>query len=192
MNDAVLIIWKCKPLQNPSETEHEEENCLAGNVYEENHRLEDECSSESSMDSNYSENLRGTTPCVPCTVVFKCIGATKDTQSQDALCTAKDRISSGWTVPVRMRPEPTNIADSQAIVFECELDGKWRKIGYVVRNILNEVHAAMGANLIISACFKCIKYVTHWSHSGPGYYAGISVTKSGPWDHKVKLFRSTI
>lgn len=146
-------------------------------------------SSSESTESNYSEDLAGGTPCVPHTVVFKCIGAS---QSQDALRVAQDRMSKGWTVPVRMRPEPTNIVDSQAIVFECELDGKWKKIGYVVRDILNEVHTAMGSNLITSVQFKCIKYVTHWSQSGPGYYAGISVTKNGPWDHKVKLFRSTL
>ena len=124
--------------------------------------------------------------------MFKCIGATRDTQSQAALCTARDKISNGWTVSVRMRPEPTNIVDSQAIMFECELDSKWKKIGYVVSNILNEVHTAMGANLIISVQFKCIKYVTHWSQSSPGYYAGISVTKNGTWDNKVKLFQSTL
>jgi len=52
------------------------------------------------------------------------------------------------TVPVRMRPEPTNIVNSRAIVFECELDGKWSKIGYVVSDILYEVHAAISSNLI--------------------------------------------
>ena len=85
---------------------------------------------------------------------------------------------------MRMRPEPTNIADSRAIV--CELDGKWEKIGYVVSDILHEVHTVMSRNLILSVEFKYIKYVTHWTRSGPGYFAAINVTKSGPWDHRVK------
>lgn len=67
---------------------------------------------------------------------------------------------SGYTVPVRMRPEPTNIVNSRAIVFECELDGKWKKIGYVVSDILDEVHAAISSNLIISVKFKCIMLPT--------------------------------
>jgi len=99
---------------------------------------------------------------------------------------------SGCTVPVRMRPEPTNIVDSQAIVFECELDGKWNKISCVVSDILDEVHAGISSNLIISVKFKCIKYVTHWTRSGPAYFAGISITKNGPWDRGVKLYQSTI
>lgn len=183
INNAVLVIWKCEPLQKiyPEDTVFEDSHLAK---YDDGQSL-----SDSSTDSNYSESVA---PSVPHTVVFKCIGATKDLQSQDALRKAKDRISMGWTVPVRMRPEPTNIVDSQAIVFECEIDGKWKKIGYVVSNILNEVHAAIDANLILSVHFKCIKFVTHWSQSAPGFYAGISVTKNGPWDNKVKLFRSTI
>ena len=43
---------------------------------------------------------------------------------------------------MRMRPEPTNIFDSRAIVFECESENKWKKIGYVVTEILEPVHAA--------------------------------------------------
>ena len=182
MNDAVLVVWKYKLIQNESETEQERK------VVDDDNSV-----SESTADSNDSEkDLTSSNPCVPHTIVFKCIGAARDTQSQVYLRTARDRMLSGYTVPVRMRPEPTNIVDSRAIVFECELDGKWNKIGYVVSDILDEVHAAISLNLIISVKFKCIKYVTHWTRSGPGYFAGISITKNGPWDRRVKLFQSTI
>ena len=148
-------------------------------------------STEESSESE-KEDIPSSGPCVPHTIVFKCIGAARDTLSQAALRCARDRMLHGWTVPVRMRPEPTNIADSRAIVFECELDTKWEKIGYVVSEILDEVHIAMTRNLIMSVDFKCIKYVTHWTRSGPGYFAGITVTKNGPWDHRVKLYSSTL
>ncbi len=203
MNDAVLIIWKWKRSQNPEyEGDIEgdgddDEDGFNGNedgIESDEDCIEDDEGDEDDIeeDEDFSEDLTGGIPCIPHTIVFKCIGATKDAQSQAALCAARDRMSNGWTVAVRMRPEPTNIVDSQAIMFECELDGKWKKIGYVVRNILSEVHTVMGANLITSVQFKCVKYVTHWSKSGPGYYAGISVTKNGPWDNKVKLFQSTL
>ena len=64
-----------------------------------------------------------------------------------------------------MRPKPTNIVDSRAIVFECKLYGKWKKIGYILSDILDEVYTAISANLIMSVKFKCIKYVTHWTQS---------------------------
>ena len=175
----MLIIWNCKVIQNESDAECEE--CIQDvNVIPE--------STEESSESEKEDSG----PCVPHTIVFKCIGAARDTLSQAALRCARDRMLHGWTVPVRMRPEPTNIADSRAIVFECELDTKWEKIGYVVSEILDEVHIAMTRNLIMSVDFKCIKYVTHWTRSGPGYFAGINVTKNGPWDHRVKLYSSTL
>ena len=184
VDNAVLIIWNCRVILNESDAQCEKD------IQDDDINVIPE-SVEESSDSE-KEDIPSNESCVPHTVVFKCIGATRDTQSQAALCSAQNRMLHGWTVAVRMRPEPTNIADSRAIVFECELDGKWEKIGYVVRDIVHEVHTAMSRNLILSVEFKCIKYVTHWTRSGPGYFAAINVTKSGPWDHRVKLFSSTL
>ena len=58
------------------------------------------------------------------TIIFKCIGAVKDIQSQETLRMAHDRILNGYTVPVRLAPEPKNIKDSRAIAFECEQNGR--------------------------------------------------------------------
>ena len=152
-----------------------------------NLRKTDETTCSGSEDSASNSN----TESVPHTVVFKCIGAVRDTDSQTTLRTARDRLASGWTVPVRMRPEPTNIRDSRAVVFECKLDGKWIKVGYVVSNILDEVNAAINSNEILDVQFKWVKFITMWTRSGPGYYAGISVTKNGQWEPNVLRFRST-
>lgn len=78
------------------------------------------------------------------TVVFKCIGAVRDTQSQRVLYQAKNKLDSGWTVPVRMRPEPTNIRDARAVVFECKLEDKWQKIlGMLSKTFLTRFHSAI-------------------------------------------------
>ena len=77
-------------------------------------------------------------------MVFKCLGASRDSHSQRVLQAARDVTAGGRTVSVRMRPEPTNIYDPRAIVFECESE---KKIGYVVTEILEPVHAA-----ILSKC----------------------------------------
>ena len=49
------------------------------------------------------------------TVVFKCVGVTKNTDSQSALRTARQRIQTE-SYPVKLVPEPTNIKDSKVIV----------------------------------------------------------------------------
>ena len=41
----------------------------------------------------------------------------------------KDKLRSGWSVPVRMIHEPTNVKDAGAIGFECKLEDKWEKSG---------------------------------------------------------------
>ena len=127
----------------------------------------------------------------PHTVVFKCIGAVRDSQSQETLRIAKHKVHNGWTVPVRMRHEPTNIVDAQAVVFECKVEEKWERIGYVVSDILNEVHSAIDNNLLLDVKLKWVKYITDWTRSDPGYFAGIAVTKCGQWERKVVRYRST-
>ena len=42
---------------------------------------------------------------------------------------------------MRLIPEPHNV-DSKAIALQCELDGKWLQIGYIVKELLDEVHVA--------------------------------------------------
>jgi len=81
VNDAVLVVWKYKLIQNESETEQE------GKV------VDDNSVSESTADSNDSEkDLTSSNSCVPHTIVFKCIGAARDTQSQVYLCTARQDV----------------------------------------------------------------------------------------------------
>ena len=68
---------------------------------------------------------------VPHTVLFKCIGAVRDSRSQETLRLCRELMAGRWTVTIRMKHEPTNVKDARAIAFECEVDDKWRRIGYV-------------------------------------------------------------
>ena len=120
----------------------------------------------------------------PHTVIFKCIGATRDDSYQAALKAARDKMESGEDVPVIMEPEPENIRDPNAIVFKCLLDGHYVRIGYVVREISQEVLQSLEKE-VIGVKFKWIKYMSIWTMSGPGFYAGIAVTKKGRWSSKV-------
>ena len=47
--------------------------------------------------------------------------------------------------------------------------------------LLEEVHAAIKEKKIISVKFSWVRYITEWSHSGPGFFAGIEIRKKGPW-----------
>jgi len=49
---------------------------------------------------------------------------------------------NGANVSVKIEPEPTNPYDSKAICFKCFVGGLWCRIGYIVREVLDEVHEA--------------------------------------------------
>ena len=124
--------------------------------------------------------------------MFKCIGAVRDGKSQEMLRIARDKIENGDSVLVKLVPEPTNPKDAKAVAFMSEIDGTWTRIGYVVKEVLEHVHEAMNAKQIVSVEFAWIKYITQWGESGPGYFAGISVSKEGPWDPQVTKYRSKL
>lgn len=87
----------------------------------------EECDSDGYSSSEEDASNGGNTiRNAPHTVVFKCIGAVRDSDSQTTLRAARDKLADHYSVPVRMRPEPTNIKDSRAIMFECEMNGKWK------------------------------------------------------------------
>lgn len=126
------------------------------------------------------------------TVMFKCIGVTREVDYQSTLCEANTSLRNNEDVPVRLTPEPNNLYDSQAIAFECQLkDKKWRRIGYVVREALEEMHRALNNGDILSVRFGWIKFIADWYMSGPGYFAGIKISKRGDWPASVVRCGST-
>lgn len=124
-------------------------------------------------------------------LVFKCMGTTKESRYQDTLCKASQMLDEGKNVPVRLRPEPDNPKDASAIAFDCKPEVKWEVIGYVTRDALKPVHDALNNNLIVEVKFKWIKYITHWSKSGLGWYTGITITRNGKWPPEAVRCRST-
>lgn len=127
-------------------------------------------------------------PIVTHTLVFKCIGAVRDEQQQKALERAYMARQAGETVPVKIEPEPTNPYDSKAICFKCMVGGLWCRIGYIVREALDEVHEAIRCRHILWVKFAWVKFLLQWTRSGPGFYAGIYITRNGEWS--VRCIRS--
>ena len=94
-------------------------------------------------------------------------------------------------MPIRLQPEPDNPVDANAIAFECQIGNYWKRIGYVVRDTLVEVHEAISEQKIISVKISWIKYLLCWMKSGPGFYAGIDVSLRGSWSSKCTRVAST-
>ena len=132
------------------------------------------------------------TPMVTHVIVFKCIGAVRDKEQQKALEQAYIARQSGETVPVKIEPEPQNPYDSKAICFKCLINGSWHRIGYIVREALDEVHAAITNGHILWVKFAWIKFLLQWIRSGPGFYAGIVIARRGEWSQMCIRSASTI
>ena len=120
-------------------------------------------------------------PIIQHTITFKCIGTTKSGEYQNILNKAKKELSLNLPVPLRLMPEPYNPMDNKAIAFECCMQGKWMRVGYVIRELTEEVYEAYKQNEIVNVEFEWIRYMLKGFASGPGFYAGIQVTRNGKW-----------
>ncbi len=123
------------------------------------------------------------TPMVTHTVTFNCIGSTKELHYQENLARVAQCRNRGQKVPCRVEPEPDNPVDSEAIAFQCKVDGVWKTIGYVVREALKELHEALAQKRVIEVSTSWVKYIIYWTT--PGWYAGINITHIGDWSQAV-------
>lgn len=137
VNDGVLVIWEWEWKDSACYSSYLEmdslndENDTDGEVYDDTGATKNSEPESEESDDNESRP-ESDIPLVTHTVTFKCIGAHRE-EYQDTLCEARNRLNKGFTVPVRLNPEPHNVKDSKAIAFQCEFDGKWIRIGYVIK-----------------------------------------------------------
>jgi len=85
--------------------------------------------SQDEHDAQDSSDSEDVVPNITHTVIFKCIGATKEHRYQELLGLAKQKKIAGETVPVKLEKDPSNPIDSQAIAFVCKADKEWERIG---------------------------------------------------------------
>lgn len=146
-------------------------------------------SEESSADlKSDNEDDASSIPAITHTVVFKCIGNTKEIRYQEVLALANKKRKEGMDVLVKLEREPSNPVDARAIAIMCKVNQTWERIGYIVKEALDEVHAAIAENKILNVQFDWIKYVVHFKK--PGWYAGIMITKNGEWSQTVLRSRA--
>jgi len=111
--------------------------------------------------------------------------------AQNILSKVSQLLKNGQQVPVNIYHEPDNPYDAKAIAFKCWINDEWHRIGYIVREALDDVHQAIGNNNIVDVQFSWAKYLIIWMRSGPGYYAGINITRIGFWSREVRRSAST-
>ena len=145
----------------------------------------------SDAENSDSENVPLSLPTQTHTVTFKCTGSIHDYAAQETLSKASRILRECGTVRIKLAPEPNNQYDARAIAFLCHIDGKWQRIGYIVRECLEHVHLALSEGRILSVKLSWAKYLACWSHSGPGFYAGVNVSIRGEWHRDVVCSQST-
>jgi len=183
---GVLVVWEWEWQDDDTDIDHISESSAedVGHCHHNPHI-------QSDPESDSEEETDFQLPSQTHTVTFKCIGTTHDLNSQEVLRSVNTLLGSGEEVPVKIVPEPDNQYDSKAIAFQCKVDGKWNKIGYIVREALDNVHRALMQKKIISVKFAWVKYLVIWMRSGPGYYAGINIAIDGEWSQEVCRCAST-
>ena len=186
---GVVIVWEWNWDDSDSGEDHVSESSVGADSDDDDHNLYIDSETDEA-DTTVAETTVAETT-VAETITFKCIGATHDSAGQQVMARAKTLIDQQECVPVIIEPEPDNQYDSKAIAFKCKVDGKWHRIGYIVREALDDVHNALAQKLVIDVSFKWIKYLVIWMRSGPGYYAGINTTISGKWSLQVHRCAST-
>lgn len=192
LDGSVFVIWKWKWYEDHLESESDGEgegNSCNQQAPEGNPAADEEAgSSEEEQDIVGAMVAIGWTSTVTHTVPFKCMGSAKELRYQEALARAAQLLHAGEDVPCNLVPEPTNPVDSRAIAFHCKVDGSWKCIGYVLREVLEDVHTAINDKVIIRVQFEWVKFMVHWKQ--PGWYAAVSITRFGEWSRTVTSSQS--
>ena len=123
--EQVLVFWRWNwqdaalpaPEDDNSAEDSDEGCCSDGGEHD---------NTDDSTDDDFDSTL------VTHSVIFKCIGVTKDSRSQGSLAAAAQKQKKQEQVEVHLRKEPNNPVDSRAIAFDCKLTSNWERIGYVV------------------------------------------------------------
>ena len=70
-----------------------------------------------------------------------------------------------------LRPEPDNPVDSNAIAFTCQVvPDQWERIGYVVKEVCDDVHKVINRNKILSVTFAWVRLCVYFRNPGMVYW----------------------
>jgi len=185
---GVIVIWEWEWLQDEDNITHVSESilsCRSHNSHENN---------AMDADSDAMDTDSDATNCSPMklsTVTFKCIGCQHDPSAQKILEMVSESLDEEEVVPVNIFSEEDNPYDANAIAFKCWMNNEWKRIRYVVKEACDAVHDARRNSAITEVAFKWVKFMAVWERSGPAFYTGINIIKSGEWTPEVHRCAST-
>ena len=117
---------------------------------------------ESNLDAtcadNDSDEDEDEIPAITHSVTFKYIGCTKELYYQETLALVKQKINKGENVQVKLQKELDNAFDANTIVFMCNANGNWKRIGYVGSEALPDINDALLKNKIVKGYFDFSLY----------------------------------
>lgn len=115
---------------------------------------------------------------------FKCIGAAHEKPRQEYLRKAETKLHKEQVpVIVRLRPEPTNEKDSNAIAIDMNCGTGWNCVGYIARELTEYLHLLINNGKILSVSVEHIIFRLYWAKIG--YYPLINITRKGQWERYV-------
>ena len=115
---------------------------------------------------------------------FKCIGAAHEKPRQAFLKVAERKLHKDkCLVQVKLRPEPTNERDNNAIAIDMDFGTGWFHIGYIASELTKFLHPLLEKGKILDVSVEHIYFRVFFAKIG--YYPLISITRRGQWEKYV-------
>ena len=115
---------------------------------------------------------------------FKCIGAAHERERQEFLERAHTALRRERNVRTRLRTEPTNEKDSDAIAIDMSLDNvEWVHVGYIARELTRYIHPLFDSGGLLDVYVQHI--IFRVSFLKVGFYPKIIILRKGAWDNYV-------
>ena len=86
-------------------------------------------------------------------------------------------------VDVRLKADPTNAYDANAICVQIDYEQGWKLVGFLLKDLTQFVHPVMQSDSLSSVKVGDIRFRTHWSTRG--FYMKIKIKCKGVWLQQV-------
>lgn len=119
------------------------------------------------------------------TLAFKCIGAAHEKERQEFLKIASQK-SKETKLQVKLRPEPTNEKDKNAIAIDINHGSGFFHCGYIASELTQYLHPLIDTDKIVDVSLEHIQFRVSFSRMG--YYPKVLITRKGAWE-KFVIYR---
>ena len=115
---------------------------------------------------------------------FKVMGVIHNSDRQNFLEKAFESMyEKNNEVLARIRPDPTNEFDGDAIAVELNYGVGWRLVGFLLKDLTKYVHPIIDSQKLLGVQVGRIQFQTNWQT--PGFYIKILIKRKGMWPKEV-------